>query len=55
MKDFQLRARVVARTLNAEISRRCLADYEKKLRRKVCRTCSTIIIPPSTNQTIDFW
>ena len=27
-----------------EISRRCVVDYVKKLRQKVCGTCSTIII-----------
>ena len=54
MKDSLLRARVVFRTSNINISRRRLADYVKKLHQKVCHTCSTIIFPHSTNQ-IDFW
>ena len=36
-------------------SRRRLADYVKKLHQKACCTCSTIILPHSTNQIIDFW
>ena len=38
---------------NMKMSHRRLADYVKKLHQKACRTCSTIIFPHSTNQTID--
>ena len=55
MKDFLLRARVIVRTSNLKISRRRLADYVVKLNQEVCRTCSTIIFPHSTNQIIDLW
>ena len=36
-----------------EISRRRVVDYVKKLRQKVCGTCSTIIFRHLTNQVID--
>ena len=41
--------------LSSQISRRHLADYGKKLHKKACRTCSTIIFPHSTNQIIGLW
>ena len=34
---------------------RRLTDYVRKLYQKVCRTCSTIIFPHSTNQIIEWW
>ena len=55
MKDLLLRARVVVRTSNMKISRRRLADYDKTLHQKACRTCSTIIFLHTTNQIIDLW
>ena len=55
-KDLLLRARVVVRTSNMKISRRCLADYVKKLHQnKACRTCRKTIFPHSTNQIMDLW
>ena len=50
MEDLLLRVHVAVRTSNMKISRRCLADYVKKLQQKACRTCSTIIFPYSTNE-----
>ena len=51
-KDLLLRARVVVKTSNMKISRRCLADYVKTLHQI---SCSTIIFLHSTNQIIDLW
>ena len=51
MKD--LYCCVVARTSKMKISCRRLADYVKKFHQKACRTCSTIILPHSTNQITD--
>ena len=55
MKDLLLRAWVVVRTAKRKILRRRLADYVKTFHQKVCRTCSTILFPHSTNQIIDLW
>ena len=48
---------VVVKTLNLEISRCHLADYVKEFYLSACHTCSTIILPHSTNcnQTSVFW
>ena len=55
MKDLLLGVHVVAETLNLDISRYHLADYVKECYQKACRTCSTVIFPYLTNQTIVFW
>ena len=52
MKDLLLCVHVVVKTLNLEISRCHLPDYVKELYKSACRTCTTIIFPPSTNQII---
>ena len=45
MKDSLLRARIVFRTSNINISRRCLADYAKKLNcTKKCATRAARLI-----------
>ena len=54
MKDLLLRARVVVRTSKMKISRRCLANYVKQLRRKACSTCSSVMCPHSANKIINF-
>lgn len=41
--------------LKMKISHRRLTDYMKKLHQKACPTCSKIIFPPSTKQSIDLW
>ena len=48
-----LRARILIRTSNMKYSRRYLAAYVRKLHRKACCTCNTIIFPHSTDQVID--
>ena len=53
MKDLLLRARVVVRTSNIKISRRCLADYVKKLHQKACDTWCKMIFPHSKKNFID--
>ena len=56
MKDLLLRARAVVRTPYMKILLCRLVDYVKKLHKKMCRTCSTIIfLLRSTNQIIDLW
>ena len=46
---------VIVKTLNFEISRWHLADCIKECDQSVCRSCSTIVFPLSTNQVIVFW
>ena len=41
-------------TANMKISRRCLADYMKKLHQNACHMCTIIHFPYSINQIIDF-
>ena len=55
MKNILLRARDVDRTSKIKISRRRLTEYVENFHQKACRTCSTIIFPRSTNQSIDLW
>jgi len=43
MKDLLLRALIVVETSKNKIWRRHLADNVKKLHKKVCHTCSTIL------------
>ena len=43
MKDSQLYARVVPKTANLVISRRCCAKYHKNMWQNARRTCSTIL------------
>ena len=47
MKDLLLRALIVVETSKRKIQRRRLADDVKKLHKKACHTCSTIIFPHS--------
>ena len=55
MKNLLLWARDVDRTSKIKISRRRLIEYVENFHQKACRTCSTIIFPRSTNQSIDLW
>ena len=55
MKNLLLRARDVDRTSKIKIPRRRLTEYVETSQQKACRTCSTIIFPRSTNQTLNLW
>lgn len=55
MKHLLLFVYVIFETLNFEISRWHLADCIKECDQSVCRSCSTIVFPLSTNQVIVFW
>ena len=54
-ESFTVADCVVVTTSKIKIPRCRLADYVKKLRQKAWYTCSTVIFPRSTNQSIDWW
>ena len=52
IRDLQLYAQVVIRTVNVVILRCCFAEDGTDLFISACCTCSTLIFPPSTNQIL---
>ena len=55
MKDLLLRARVVVKTSNMKISHVVFWRLQRNIAPKACCTCSTIILPYSTNEIVEFW